>query len=201
VTFGNGAPWQAFRDDPRLNIEEVQSIAGWFLVARPKEQYDAPAGLSSSVQVAVQSSLPKVPTVTKDLWEDPTGSIDTKLPRSPSGSFLPGSGSTRVVFRLRRKPAAQFDWISVGRNENNDVFLPDTSVSRFHAFFRETPSGGLLLQDARSANGTLLHGIRVPRQGEGSPLEVSSGDAVRFGDIHGVILDAAGLLALAKNQG
>lgn len=176
-TFGNGSPWASFATDPVPTLAELNALAPWFLVLYAKGQ--APA----------------------TMLEDPTSSLS--LPRTitntstsavRSGEGAP-PGTTRFVFRVKRAPRSQFDFISLGRNPGNDISVPDESISRFHAFFRETP-WGLQLVDAKSANGTWLAGARVPQQGAGEAPIVSSGDGVRFGDIKGVIVDAAGLSQL-----
>ena len=71
--------------------------------------------------------------------------------------------------------------ITVGRTENNDICLPDQSVSRFHAFFQQdAKTGGWKLTDADSKNGTAISGVRVqPQVG----TAMSDGLAVRFGDV------------------
>lgn len=178
--FGNGAPAEVYR---LIDLSRAAALARWFLVLRPS---------------------PAAPTVPKPMpdpdpeFEDPTNSLDTRLRRSPSGSFIGVSDVPRFVFRVKRAPRSRFDFVSVGRNDGNDVVLPDASVSRFHAFLRELPDGSLVVQDVRSANGTFLCGQPVPKQGERPPLPVRSGDAIRFGDIHGIAVDAAGLAALSK---
>lgn len=50
--------------------------------------------------------------------------------------------------------------ITVGRAPNNDVILPYEEVSKFHAFFLESPAG-LMLADAQSTNGTFVNGVRL----------------------------------------
>ncbi|MBI1945609.1 MAG: FHA domain-containing protein [Deltaproteobacteria bacterium] len=176
--FGNGAPAEAYR---LIDLSRAAALARWFLVLRPRP----------AASTAMPAPDPE--------FEDPTNSLDTRLRRSPSGSFLGVSDVPRYVFRVKRAPRSRFDFVSVGRNEGNDVVLPDASVSRFHAFLRELPDGSLVVQDVRSANGTFVGGQPVPKQGEGAPLPVRSGEAIRFGDIHGVIVDAAGLAALSKS--
>ncbi len=100
-----------------------------------------------------------------------------------------------AVFPLKRRAGSQFDWIAVGRNEGNDVFLPHASISRFHAFFRDMGSTWML-QDARSSNGTFLGDTPVPRHGEGQPVPVQPGNTVRFGDVVATILNTEGLFAI-----
>jgi len=99
--------------------------------------------------------------------------------------------------------------ITVGRTRNNDIVLPDESVSKFHAFFREAdateppaPADGprrMLLQDAGSRNGTLFNGGPVPTAKQGDPLVVSMGGQVRFGLVELTFLDAAGLRELVAH--
>ena len=96
-----------------------------------------------------------------------------------------------LVFPVRkteRSLIARF--YSVGQTRNNDVVVRDVSVSKFHAFFQDAEDGGFLLQDARSTNGTFVNGLRVPRQGQGDPVRVQSGDQVRFGAVELSFLDA-----------
>jgi hypothetical protein len=178
IAVGNGAPAEAYR---LIDLSRAAALARWFLVLRPRP----------AAPTAMPAPDPE--------FEDPTNSLDTRLRRSPSGSFIGVSDVPRYVFRVKRAPRSRFDFVSVGRNEGNDVVLPDASVSRFHAFLRELPDGSVVVQDVRSANGTFVGGQPVPKQGEGAPLPVRSGEAIRFGDIHGVIVDAAGLVTLSKS--
>jgi hypothetical protein len=98
--------------------------------------------------------------------------------------------------------------ITVGRTRNNDIVLPDESVSKFHAFFREPDEGaeggaqsGMLLQDAGSRNGTMFNGAVVPSVRQGSPVVVCLGGQVRFGLVELTFLDAQGLRELVLQVG
>lgn len=158
-----------------MTLDALRALASWFLVLHTKG-------------------------ATLGALEDPTGAVG--LPRTNTGGTAIGPehaahtgyapGMVRWVFRIKRGPHSQFDFVSLGRNPGNDISVPDESISRFHAFFRELP-WGLSLLDAKSANGTWASGARVASQGTGEAVAVASGDAVRFGDIRGVVLDAAGL--------
>jgi pSer/pThr/pTyr-binding forkhead associated (FHA) protein len=69
------------------------------------------------------------------------------------------------------------DSMSFGRNEDNDVILTDTGVSRHHA--RITRRGErFLLEDLSSSNGTFL---RKQRLEAGRPSELSEGDEIQIG--------------------
>ena len=67
---------------------------------------------------------------------------------------------------------------TVGRDDENDVVLEDSSVSRRHAQLRLAASGDrVTVLDLRSANGTFLDGQRVKR------AEALAGSVIRFGDV------------------
>jgi hypothetical protein len=96
--------------------------------------------------------------------------------------------------------------ITVGRTRNNDIVLPDESVSKFHAFFRESRTvesepepGVLFLQDAGSRNGTQIEGRVVPVARQGDPASVGPGARIRFGLVELTFLDAGGLRELVKH--
>jgi hypothetical protein len=84
------------------------------------------------------------------------------------------------VFSLRSSGRSAFaGQIWVGRARNNDIVIPDTTVSETHAYFKEV-DGRWTLFDARSRNGTFVDDIPVRAAGA---LEVSPGSRVRFGSV------------------
>lgn len=109
---------------------------------------------------------------------------------TPSGGF--------TVFAVLKRPGAPFDFVSVGRAAGNDIVLGDPSISKFHAFLRETDEG-FVLQDGGSKNGTTRNEGRVAPRGAGRPVVLSPGDRVRFGSVPLTFLRADGLLDLVKS--
>src|SRR5262249_35799649 len=83
--------------------------------------------------------------------------------------FTP-AGESLVVLAVRKVQAAFPSMITVGRTANNDVVVPDISVSKFHAFFR-TVDGVLTLADAGSKNGTEVGGQALAPKGAGVPVQ------------------------------
>jgi len=83
----------------------------------------------------------------------------------------------------RREVPLDRDEITIGRREDNLVHLPDRNVSRRHARLVRR-DGTLLLEDLRSANGTMVNGVRISE-----PVPLADGDLVRIGD-YGVALRA-----------
>lgn len=122
---------------------------------------------------------------------------DFKRPKGPqqTGTFLPPvpevtADVTPIAFAIRRKATSEFPFVSVGRVENNDVHLPDETISKFHAYFKEE-GGQMVLQDGRSRNGTFVNGEKIAARGEGPPVPLAVGSVVRFGTVSATYFDAA----------
>jgi hypothetical protein len=88
--------------------------------------------------------------------------------------------------------------ITVGRTDNNDIVLPDQSVSRFHAFFQQDPKTELWkLTDAESKNGTFVAGQRLaPQEG----VQIESGARLRFGDLDLTLMGADAFFEFIRAQ-
>jgi hypothetical protein len=101
--------------------------------------------------------------------------------------------SDYLVFPLRVPALAQSQamTISLGRSEANDVVIPESTISAFHAFIQIDEDGNLLLQDMNSTNGSFVNGQRVPDQDSGEPVPLRSGDRVRLGSMDFTCMMAA----------
>lgn len=94
----------------------------------------------------------------------------------------PGDASTTIEFiavPVRKRQDVFPEMITVGRTANNDVVIPDATISKFHAYFRATDRG-LELVDAGSRNGTRVMGRVIPQK---QAIELSLGARVRFGSV------------------
>ena len=111
------------------------------------------------------------------------------------------AGISTLVFAVRPPEHAKVHLMTLGRTSNNDVVVRDTSVSRFHAYVKAGDSGGLLIQDAGSTNGTVVNGESVPARGAGPPLALKAGDDVRVGQVDFTFVDAAGLRSFVLRSG
>ena len=109
-----------------------------------------------------------------------------------SAKFRTLVGAERSPLRAPEAPAERIpvakrpggnpftNMITIGRAANNDIVLPESSVSKFHAFLRPSDEG-LLLVDANSRNGSFVNGVRLDPQ-RAQRLEV--GDAIRLGNLN-----------------
>jgi pSer/pThr/pTyr-binding forkhead associated (FHA) protein len=66
--------------------------------------------------------------------------------------------------------------VNIGRHADSQVFLPDKTVSRYHAVLYSTQEGGWIIEDLDSLNKTFLNGKPVHKSG------IKSGDAIRIVD-------------------
>jgi pSer/pThr/pTyr-binding forkhead associated (FHA) protein len=103
------------------------------------------------------------------------------------------AGVSVRVLPIRAAKNSLTHLITIGRTSKNDLTISDISVSRFHAFFKRNPTGGFQLHDAGSTNGTTVNGCSVSTKEAGPPMNVTSGDNIRFGQIDVTFLEADAL--------
>jgi hypothetical protein len=100
------------------------------------------------------------------------------------------AGISVVIHSLRPRDGSGGHLVTIGREPNHDVVVPDVSVSRFHAFAKQEAGGGFLIQDAGSTNGTTVNGNSVMARGAGEPTRLTPGDNVKFGRVELTFADA-----------
>jgi hypothetical protein len=96
------------------------------------------------------------------------------------------------LYPLTKKPGASFpDRITIGRTGNNDLVIPDTSVSRLHAYVRRD-GNRWLVADAGSKNGSWLAGETLAARKE---KQLPSKSVLRLGEVELTFYTAADLYA------
>ena len=102
------------------------------------------------------------------------------------------SGEELALYPIAKKAGASFpDRITIGRTSNNDITLPEHSVSRLHAYVK--PQGeGWVVADAGSKNGSWLQGAKLEPRRE---RELPSRAVLRIGEIDLTFYRAADLFA------
>lgn len=91
-------------------------------------------------------------------------------------------GEVRAIARLeKRKGANAFTWmVTIGRAQNNDIVIPASDVSKFHASLREAEGGAWEITDAGSTYGTALDGAKIESK---APAELAPGAAIELGSV------------------
>jgi len=132
----------------------------------------------------------------RPVGEDHTLPVDA--PDWSGGGLVPKRDF--LVFQADPPAAARSgeDMIWVGRGDNNEVIIPDVSVSEVHAFILYE-GGGFFIQDAGSRNGTSVNNVQVLPQGMGKPCALPTGARVRFGAVKMTFLLAKPFRTLVTN--
>lgn len=109
------------------------------------------------------------------------GDDDLKKARKAEGPKKPVAAGAVVKLSITDGPlkgSVYKDWgeiLRMGRDEDNQVVLPDDAVSHRHAQIRKE-GGRFVLEDFGSANGTFLGGTRLR-----APHTLKHGDKIRIG--------------------
>ncbi len=157
IGLGSGVPLEDFREAARtMPLEEFVDRHGSAFLVLSRSDLAVPEGPGATVVELPESAGPA-----------------SEAPGAESPLAHPVCRTGRSVGHL----------ISLGRTSNNDVVIPDSSVSRFHAYFKDGADGRFQIQDAGSTNGTEVNGARVPVRGEGPPVSLKSGDHVVIGQV------------------
>lgn len=142
--------------------ELEKGVASAFLVCKPQSALHAPDGPQETLRV------------------------DLRLVAAANeGRFA----ESCPAWPLRRRQDSVYSFVSVGRTQNCDVWIPDESVSKLHALVREH-RGGHQIVDAGSRNQTFVNREPVPKRGEGEARELMSGVEVCFGTVETVFYSA-----------
>lgn len=104
---------------------------------------------------------------------------------------------TRLVLPIRKRTDLFREMISVGRAPNNDVVVPDVSVSKFHAYFR-VDGESIALIDAASRNGTRVDGVPIAAKVSSA---VRLGARIELGDVALVLVGAEGCWNALRRAG
>jgi hypothetical protein len=84
------------------------------------------------------------------------------------------------VFPLEKGKYSSPGPISVGRTPDNDVTIPESSISARHCFLRVL-GAEISLTDAGSTNGTHVNGVKLPPK---KAQKVVEGDVITMGRFH-----------------
>jgi len=107
-----------------------------------------------------------------------------------------GAIDSFLVFPIRPRPDSHFDFVTVGRNPNNDIVLNDGTISYFHAYFPHASKPTVV--DAGSSNGTYINDLPAEVKGSGRTTPFAAGDAIRLGNIRGTLFDRRQTLAFVR---
>jgi hypothetical protein len=107
-----------------------------------------------------------------------------------SGKHRASLALVHRVFPLAKAPHAAAGPILVGRTSENDVSIPEYSISKRHCVF-EVKDGMMTVADCGSTNGTTLNGAKLER---GATVPLCGGEQIAMGRFTFVFETPAGFL-------
>jgi hypothetical protein len=113
-----------------------------------------------------------------------------------SGKHRASLALVHRVFPLAKSTHAPPGPVLVGRTSENDVTIPEYSISKKHCAF-EPRDGGMTVVDCGSTNGTMLNGAPVGRD---APIPLCGGEIITMGRFTFVFETAAGFLEFVSGQ-
>lgn len=142
--------------------------SGW---GTPAAQVAAEAKALSEAQFVARHPTPRFivwPVGGANAPGPPAADVFTTIRLTPSGSHKPGAQAAQPlgVLVIEKRPGSNAftDMVTIGRASNNDLVLPDPSISKFHCYVRRLDAGWVLT-DARSTNGVVVNGAQLPPAG------------------------------------
>jgi hypothetical protein len=136
-------------------------------------------------------------TAKPDEWSFQTRTVVS--PRAGQGRALLAAGAERYrVFALIKQASNPWpERISLGRARNNDVVLPDNSVSKLHAHYTKDKDDRMFIIDAGSRNGTVVNGKRLASN---ERAEVKFEDTIIIGVLQLVLVTSGMVYDLVHSQ-
>ena len=129
-----------------------------------------------------------------ELVDEPAGRDKTVL-SAPSPDGAKETAIINRVFPVTKAQHAPRGPIVLGRSGENDVAIPEYSISRRQCFFEFEPEG-ITVTDCGSTNGTLLGGSRLE---PGEPTLIRDGMSITFGRFAFVFRTAVGFHGFIKS--
>lgn len=151
------------------------------LLALGRDEFLAAAAPAALVRRRTAAGDPTMTGQTLTLDQDELAQDDPGETQPHRRESLDGDDLALEIFPLAKKPGASFpDRITIGRTPNNDVAIADASVSRLHAYVRARSSGGWVVADAGSKNGSWLGDAALEPRRE---VALAPGSVIRLGDV------------------
>jgi pSer/pThr/pTyr-binding forkhead associated (FHA) protein len=120
---------------------------------------------------------------------------DKTMVAARSGASKQAMALVDRVFSVNKAPHAQRGPIMLGRSSDNDIAIPEYSISKHQCFFEFEPDG-IKISDCGSTNGTLVEDEQIPVR---EPVIIKDGTKISLGRFEFVFHTAAGFHAYVKS--
>jgi hypothetical protein len=116
---------------------------------------------------------------------------DKTMVARPNEAVEPDFALINRVFAVTKAPHTPRGPVVLGRSGENDIVIPEYSLSKRHCFFEFEPTG-IKVTDCGSTNGTIVGDVRI---GPGESAVVTDGTRLAMGRFAFVFHSAAGFHA------
>jgi hypothetical protein len=121
----------------------------------------------------------------------------TMVAKAATGSHAKELALLHRVFPIVKAPFSPRGPVLLGRTGDNDVAIPEYSISKRHCFFEFQP-GQTLVCDCGSTNGTLLNGKKLEPK---TAVQLRGGEMITLGRYAFMFQTAAGFLDYVRTLG
>jgi hypothetical protein len=119
-----------------------------------------------------------------------TDEVTRLIEKKASGKHRASLALVHRVFSLSKSPNAPAGPVVVGRTSENDVTIPEYSISKRHCAF-EIKNGTMTVADCGSTNGTTMNGTKLAAN---DPVALCGGEQITMGRFTFVYETPAGFL-------
>ena len=160
------------------------------------KDYKAELGVVGDVVFKGRYRTPVLIVVGKaaELVEDSNG-VDKTMVAARSATSKQTMALIDRVFPVNKAPHAQRGPIMLGRSGDNDIAIPEYSISKRQCYFEFDPDG-IKITDCGSTNGTLVEDEQIPAR---EPVMIKDGTKISLGRFAFVFHTANGFHAYVKS--
>ena len=160
------------------------------------KDYKAELGTVGDVVFKARYRTPALIVVGKaaELVEGSSGIDKTMVAAKPAAADQALALVDRV-FPVNKAPHGQRGPIMLGRSGDNDIAIPEYSISKRQCTFEFEPDG-IKITDLGSTNGTFVEDVRIPPR---EPVKIKDGTKISLGRFAFVFHTANGFHAYVKS--
>lgn len=155
------------------------------------------SALADAIKVPVLVMVSEVP-MDAPLGFETRHASDVEALSIRQAEALRQTPSRGLVYFLRKREAGIFtDKIGLGRTRNVDICVPNSQISKYHAFFSRSSDGGWTITDADSKNGTR---VGQERLAVGAPKELQNDKKIFAGGLEFIFYLPGDFVILCRNS-
>jgi hypothetical protein len=114
---------------------------------------------------------------TAQLYAETEQALSSNDSQTTVGDLRPAFAWLQFLESNESQEPIHQDVTRIGRQKDNDIILPNTTVHRHHAILRRDPGGGFAMMDLDTVNGVVVNGKKV------KSCKLTDGDVIELGEV------------------